>query len=89
MAAATLCDVGQNFIVNSAPQTMDDADRAASVIMGQLIDDMMLQRKQLMDDVLRERRKDRRHKNVRFATVLLAVALRMHRRHHLMLRSCN
>tara|TARA_R110002049_G_scaffold20717_3_gene75889 strand:+ start:20531 stop:21580 length:1050 start_codon:yes stop_codon:yes gene_type:complete len=74
MAAATLCDVGQNFIVNSAPQTTDDADQAASVIMGQLIDDMMLQRKELMDDVLRERRKDRRHKNVRFATVLLTVA---------------
>lgn len=59
---------------NSAPVGAD-ADRSATLVMGQLIDDMMLQRKELMDEVLLERRKDRRHKNVRFALIFGGIAL--------------
>lgn len=57
----------------STPAVGNDADRTATVILRQLIDDMMTQRKELMDDVLRERRKDRRHKNIRFGLVLSGI----------------
>lgn len=53
----------------SAARVGADADKTATAIMGQLIDDMMMQRKELMDEVLLERRRDRRHKNVRFALI--------------------
>lgn len=53
----------------------EQADNTTTVIMGQLIGDMMTQREELMDEVLKERRKDRRHKNIRFALIVIAVTI--------------
>lgn len=61
--------------MNSPSIVADNTDKTATIIMGQLIDDMMTQRKELMDDVLSERRKDRRHKNVRFGLIVSAVLI--------------
>lgn len=52
-----------------------DSERTATVIMGQLIDDMMTQRKELMGEELQERRKDRRHKNMRFGLIFAAILI--------------
>jgi protease-4 len=61
--------------MSSTPLLIDEPDKTATVIMGQLVDDMMTQRKELMDDVLQERRKDRRHKNIRFALILTSLVI--------------
>lgn len=61
--------------MSSAAPVGTDTDKTATVIMGQLIDDMMMQRKELMDEVLLERRRDRRHKNVRFALIFGGIGL--------------
>ena len=61
--------------MSSAAPVGADADKSATLVMGQLIDDMMLQRKELMDEVLMERRRDRRHKNVRFALIFGGIGL--------------
>ena len=53
----------------------DSAEKTSTIMMGQLIDDMMMQRKELMDEVLLERRKDRRHKNIRFALIFTGVLI--------------
>jgi len=52
-----------------------DADRTETTLLRQLVDDMMTQRKELMDDVLLERKRDRRHKNVRFALIFGGIGL--------------
>jgi protease-4 len=61
--------------MSSTPLLIDEPDKTATVIMAQLVDDMMTQRKELMDDVLQERRKDRRHKNIRFALILTSLVI--------------
>lgn len=48
---------------------------ALIVLMKQLVDDMMMQHQELVHDVLQERRKDRRHKNVRFGLILCGILL--------------
>lgn len=52
-----------------------DAARIETALLRQLVDDMMTQRKELMDDVLLERKRDRRHKNVRFALIFGGIGL--------------
>jgi len=54
-----------------------EAALTETTLLRQLVDDMMQQRKELMDDVLLERRRDRRHKNVRFALIFGGIALMM------------
>lgn len=60
--------------MNSATSS-PDAARTETTLLHQLVDDMMTQRKKLMDDVLLERKRDRRHKNVRFALIFGGIGL--------------
>lgn len=61
--------------MNNQSIATNNAEKTSTIMMGQLIDDMMIQRKELMDEVLLERRKDRRHKNIRFAVIFAGVLI--------------
>lgn len=59
--------------MNSTEIDRDPTHQPVIVLMKQLVDDMMMQRQELVHDLLLERRKDRRHKNVRFSLILSGI----------------
>lgn len=59
--------------MNSTPIDHKYTDQAIVPLMKQLVDDMMMQRQELVHDILLERGKSRRHKNVRCGLLLSGI----------------